>query len=466
MQLDSLQAISPLDGRYAAQLRHVGQDLADCFSEFALIRARLQIEVEFLIALGDAIKVIPELDNKALQSLRAIYQQFDLTAAKEVKRIEQTTNHDVKAVEYFLQKKIAALGLNQQLIPWIHFGLTSEDTNNIAYALMIRSALDSVFSKTAVIIGSLKGLAGEHAASVMLARTHGQSASPTTFGKEMAVFAHRLLKPFDVIADFVPVAKLAGATGNYSAFQVAFPEVDWPGFASRFIEGLGLRFNPLVTQIETHDDLSELLDAMARFNTVLIGLDQDIWRYISDGWIGQKVKKGEVGSSTMPHKVNPIDFENSEGNLQLANSGLRFLSEKLLISRLQRDLSDSTVMRNLGVYFGYSLLGYESFLRGLRKIEVNAVRMQESVTAHPEVLAEPVQTILRREGISDAYEQLKKLTRGKPLSLETLQQWVEKLTVNDQVKSELLALKPEAYIGLAEKLALSSLNGKVNKRKG
>lgn len=452
----SLNALSPLDGRYADKV----EPLSDFFSEQALMHCRVLVEIEYLLALLDVIPAdtVPALSHEQRAAVQCIADEFKESDAKAIKAQEKITNHDVKAVEYFLRERIGTLGL-ARLFPWIHFGLTSEDVNNLAYGLMLRDALTSVINPIVdQILEALEKISEEHAATVMLARTHGQSASPTTFGKEMAVFWYRLqwhAVEFQMTEECLPTGKLAGATGNYSAHIVAFPEIDWVTFAAEFVASLGLAHNPLVTQIESHDRLAEIFHGLVRFNTVLIGLNQDIWRYISDGWIGQKVKKGEVGSSTMPHKVNPIDFENSEGNLQLANTELGFFADKLLISRLQRDLTDSTVMRNIGVALGHGLLGYQSCLKGLSKINIKVDRMREEVDAHPEVLAEAVQTILRREGVADAYEQLKSLTRGEKLTLESLHAWVDGLAISDTVKRELKSLKPATYVGLAPLLSRS-----------
>ncbi|HNT29948.1 MAG TPA: adenylosuccinate lyase, partial [bacterium] len=440
----ALQSVSPLDGRYEKSTEPLGQ----FFSEYALISYRYRVEVAYLQALFPVVHV--KFSRKVFKTVSA---ELTLADAKRVKKIEEKTNHDVKAVEYLLREKLDNAGLGH-LKQWTHFALTSEDVNNLAYGLMIRDALTAVIlPRMEELVGVIERLAEKHARDVMLARTHGQPASPTTFGKEMAVFVHRLSSHLDEITRTPICGKLAGATGNYNAHQVAFPDVDWPVFAREFVESLGLEHNPLVTQIENHDSWAQLFHAIVRFNTVLIGFNQDIWRYISDGWLGQKPKAGEVGSSTMPHKVNPINFENSEGNLQLANEGLKFLADKLLISRMQRDLTDSTVQRNIGSYLAYCLLGYDNCLKGLQKIKVNTAVMREIVQAHPEVLAEAIQTILRREGDEQAYEKLKELTRGGSVTMASLHAWIEGLSVSAPVKKELKSLSPDRYIGLAETLA-------------
>ena len=448
-----LTSLSPLDGRYQS----VTEPLATFFSEYSLIKYRFLVEVEYLVSFLDEIG--QPITRAGQTKLRKAAVELSVADAQRVKMIEQTTNHDVKSVEYLLREKLDALKLGK-LKQWTHFALTSEDVNNLAYGLMLSGSLrEVIIPGMQCVVDQIKELAAANQATVMLARTHGQSASPTTFGKEMAVFVHRLRRHQAEIGAVQLQGKLAGATGNYNAHAVSFPQVNWPQFAARFVRSLGLAHNPLTTQIENHDSWAELFHAIIRFNTVLIGFDQDIWRYISDGYVVQQPKKGEVGSSTMPHKVNPIQFENSEGNLQLANAGLGFMAEKFLVSRLQRDLTDSTVERSIGSFLGYCLLGYVSCTRGLSKVSAAPARMVEDVARHPEVLAEAVQTILRREGIEDAYEQLKELTRGEGITLVSLHTWIEQLKVSRPVKAELAALTPEGYIGLAKKM------GKIKKAK-
>ncbi|OIP97359.1 adenylosuccinate lyase [Candidatus Wirthbacteria bacterium CG2_30_54_11] len=445
-----LTSLSPLDGRYQA----AAEPLSVFFSEFSLIKYRFFIEVEYLIAFLDEIGA--PVSGAGQEKLRKAALDLSVADGERVKEIEKTTNHDVKSVEYLLREKLDSLKLGK-LKQWTHFALTSEDINNLAYGLMLHNSLEQVILPGMErVVQTVRELASSNQGTVMLARTHGQSASPTTFGKEMAVFVHRLDRHRELVAQVKIQGKLAGATGNYNAHTVAFPVVNWPRFAEKFVRSLGLVHNPLTTQIENHDSWAELFHAVIRFNTVLIGFDQDMWRYISDGYVVQQPKKGEVGSSTMPHKVNPIQFENSEGNLQLANAGLGFMAEKFLVSRLQRDLTDSTVERSIGSFLGYSLLGYESCLKGLAKVHANTRLMAEDVGRHPEVLAEAVQTILRREGIEDAYEQLKALTRGEGITLEQLRSWTSGLKVSKAVKAELSALTPEGYIGLAQKMVKGS----------
>lgn len=427
--MNNLQAISPIDGRY----RKHTEPLAEFFSEFAFMKYRILMEEEFL-------KVFK---NIKIKSLSVDFSEAD---AEEIKKIEQTTNHDLKAIEYWMKEKYKS--------EWIHFGLTSEDASNIAYALMVRDALEKVIvpalDKISTALHSLSGLTTK---CPMLARTHGQPASPTTFGKEMAVFTARLARQVGQLRQFKLLAKLNGATGNYNALVVAYPDIDWIAFSEKFITDIGLEPNLLTTQIESHDNLAELFDLMRRINTILINLDQDMWRYISDGWLKQKAVDGEIGSSTMPHKINPIYFENSEGNLGLANALFSHFSQKLPISRLQRDLSDSTVMRSIGSAFAYAMIGYKSLQQGLERIDVDADAMHDALDAHPEVLAEAIQTILRREGVEFPYEKLKELTRGKKLTLEDLRDFIKNLKISDEVKKDLLALTPSGYLGLSLKLS-------------
>ena len=453
--LSPVTALSPLDGRYEKKVAA----LRDIFSEFALIKFRVHVEVEWLIALSleSAIAECTPLSTSTTAALRARVAAFAPTDAERVKAIEATTNHDVKAVEYWLRETFANLAEVERIKTFIHFACTSEDINNVSHALMVKAARAQVLLPALQrITAKLTALAHTHAAAPMLAHTHGQPATPTTLGKEMANVAYRLRRAQQAIVDIELLAKVNGAVGNYNAHLSAYPAFDWAAFAQKFVEGLGLGFNPYTIQIEPHDYLAELFDAMARANTILIDLDRDLWGYISLGYFKQRVNAGEIGSSTMPHKVNPIDFENSEGNLGLANALLRHLAEKLPISRMQRDLTDSTVLRNMGVAFGYSLLAYESLGRGLDKLEVNRARLAEDLDANWDVLAEPIQTVMRKYGIADAYEQLKDLTRGKGgLTADAMQTFVKTLPISDADKKTLMQMTPASYIGAATKLALS-----------
>jgi len=455
MPFEPLTAVSSVDGRYRA----ITEQLVDYFSEFALIRARVRVECEYLIALTETEGVgVRKLTDEEKASLRTI-AHASLEDAKAIKTIEKETNHDVKAVEYFLKQKIKGTSL-EDVSEWVHFGLTSEDINSVAYGLLLREALEKVFLPEFERIRSvLNALTAEHTATPMLARTHGQPASPTTFGKEMKVFASRLERQYVGLTKLPILVKLGGATGNFNAHNVALPDVDWQVFADNFIEHLNagspikLERNPVTTQIESHDTYAELFDNMRRINTILIDFSQDMWRYISDGWIVQKVKEGEVGSSAMPHKVNPIDFENAEGNLGIANALFNHFSNKLPISRLQRDLSDSTVERSFGTAFAHSLIAYRSLGKGFEKVKVNETAMLEALQAHPEVLAEGIQTVLRANGAEMPYEKLKELTRGKQVTLEDLRTFIDGLDTTDDIKKRLKELRPETYIGLASDIA-------------
>ena len=451
-----LTALSPLDGRYAAKTRA----LQDHFSEFALVRCRVRVEIAWLEALAaePAFAPLAPFSPATLAELRAVSAGFALADAERVKAIEATTNHDVKAVEYWLRERFAGNAEVSAAAEFIHFACTSEDINNLSHAIMVRDGLAQVLVPAIdPIIARLDALAREHAELPMLSRTHGQPATPTTLGKEMANVAARMKRARAKLAAVEMLGKINGATGNFNAHVVAVPGVDWPDFARRFVTGLGIAYNPLTIQIEPHDALAEAFDALARLNTILLDLDRDLWGYISLGYFRQKVKAGEVGSSTMPHKVNPIDFENSEGNLGLANALLRHLAEKLPVSRWQRDLTDSTVLRNMGVAFGYCLLAYDSCLRGLGKLEANPERLAADLEGCWDILAEPVQTVMRAHRIEGSYEKLKELTRGKGgITREELQAFVRALPLPPDAKDRLLALTPARYIGLAAQLARQS----------
>jgi adenylosuccinate lyase len=453
LALSPVTALGPLDGRYEKKVAA----LRDCFSEFALIKYRVHVEVEWLIALaGHAdIKECLPFSAATIAALRERVNAFAPADAERVKAIEATTNHDVKAVEYWLRETFAGLAEVDRVKSFIHFACTSEDINNLSHAQMLKAARDQVMLPALnAIHAKLAALARTHAGVPMLAHTHGQPATPTTLGKEMANVAYRLARAQKAIAAIELLGKINGAVGNYNAHLSAYPALDWPGFAKKFVESLGITFNPYTIQIEPHDAMAELFDAIARCNTILIDLDRDLWGYISLGYFKQRVKAGEIGSSTMPHKVNPIDFENSEGNLGLANAVLRHLAEKLPISRMQRDLTDSTVLRNMGVAFGYSLLAYESLARGLDKLEVNHARLAEDLEQNWDVLAEPIQTVMRKYHIADAYEQLKELTRGKGgLTREAMQAFVHGLPISAADKKTLIDMTPANYTGAAQQLA-------------
>jgi len=453
MSLTPLTALSPLDGRYHSKVAA----LSEYFSEYALIRYRVQVEVEWLKALAaeTAIAEVPPFSRATAKRLSAETTGFQAQDAEAVKAIETRTNHDVKAIEYWLRERLADTPEVLRVTQFIHFACTSEDINNLCHALMVQQARERVLlPHLDRIIEKLSSLAHGLADLAMLSRTHGQPATPTTLGKEMANFVHRLRRARARIAAVELTAKINGAVGNYNAHLAAYPEFDWEAFARSFVERFGLTFNPYTTQIEPHDCLAELFDAMAAVNTILLDLDRDMWGYISLGYFKQRLKAGEVGSSTMPHKVNPIDFENSEGNIGLANALFHHLSGKLPVSRWQRDLSDSTVLRNMGVAFGYCLLAWESLLQGLEKLDADPARLKEDLESSWEVLAEPIQTVMRRWGIADPYEQLKALTRGKDrITRETLQAFIRDLSIPESEKARLLALTPATYTGLAAALA-------------
>ena len=450
LELLSLTALSPLDGRYGRQTA----ELREVFSEYAFMRERLRVEIEWLVNLSMlGLAELPRLPREAESRLRQLVTDFDIEDCTEIKAIEAETNHDVKAVEYFIRRRTQDVPALAHASEFIHFACTSEDINNVAHALMLERGRFVLQGRLRGVHALLRELAHSHAELPMLARTHGQPATPTTVGKEFANVAMRLAAAIDAVARVPLLAKMNGAVGNYNAHIAAYPSVDWEKFARNVVEGLGLTFNTHTIQIEPHDYMAELFDAIARANTVLVDLDRDLWGYIALGYFRQRLRAGEVGSSTMPHKVNPIDFENSEGNFGLANAVLRHLAEKLPVSRWQRDLTDSTVLRNLGVAFGYTLVGVESCLRGLRKLEVNEERLQADLAEAWEVLAEPVQTVMRRHGIPNPYEQLKALTRGKGITREALHEFVRTLEMPAEAREQLLALTPSTYIGKAAELA-------------
>jgi adenylosuccinate lyase len=452
MNLQPITALSPLDGRYESKV----SALREHFSEFGLIRNRVKVEVEWLKALAAAPELaeIAPFSAATVAELDAVIAGFSVADGEAVKAIEATTNHDVKAMEYWLKERLGHNPEVTRVTEFIHFGCTSEDINNVSHALMLRDGRDSVLLPALdKIIARLVELAHQHAELPMLSRTHGQPASPTTLGKEMANVVYRLRRVRASIAAVELTAKFNGAVGNYNAHLSAYPEFDWEGFNGRFIESLGLAFNPYTIQIEPHDAMAELFDATARANTIVLDICRDIWMYISLGYFKQKLKAGEIGSSTMPHKVNPIDFENAEGNLGLANGVLRHLADKLPVSRMQRDLTDSTVLRNMGVAFGYAVLAYDSCLRGLGKLEAEPARLAADLDACWEVLAEPIQTVMRRYGIENPYEQLKELTRGKGITKAALQAFIGTLAIPEAEKARLMDMTPGSYIGKAAELA-------------
>jgi len=445
-----ITAISPIDGRYAAKVA----TLSECFSEYALLKNRVRVEVIWLIALSKepGIAECRALTSREEQQLRQIVADFTPAEAEKIKKIEAVTNHDVKAVEYYLKEKIAASSL-EGLSEFIHFACTSEDINNLSHALMLKDGLAALTPLQAEIIAFIGKLAKEFKEVPMLARTHGQTASPTTIGKELAVFAARLQKQSEKILAVELLGKLNGAVGHFNAHLSAYPQVDWIKLTKGVIEWeLGIKQNLFTTQIEPHDYMAELFDALARWNTILNDFNRDIWTYVSMAYFGQKTVKGEIGSSTMPHKVNPIDFENSEGNCGLANAIFNHLSAKLPISRLQRDLTDSTVLRNMGVGFGYSMIAYKSTLKGLGKLKLNEQNLARDLDNAWEVLAEPIQTVMRKAGIEKPYEKLKELTRGQQIDRETIRNFVESLDLTPEDKQRLLDMTPASYIGLAPKI--------------
>ena len=448
MNLDLLTAISPIDGRY----RNKTQALADYFSEYALIRYRVRVEIEYFISLCELpLPQLEQFDHNLFERLRDIYRDFNEESAQHVKDIEKVTNHDVKAVEYFLKEEFDKIGGLESFKEFIHFGLTSQDINNTATPLLLKESLyDVYYPQVEELIDQLQQYAEEWKNVPMLAKTHGQPASPTRLGKEIMVYAYRLTEQLEILKTAKLTAKFGGATGNFNAHHVAYPAYDWRAFGNRFVsEKLGLEREQWTTQISNYDYLAAIFDAMRRINTIIIDLDRDFWMYISMDYFKQKIKAGEVGSSAMPHKVNPIDYENSEGNLGMANAVLTFLSTKLPISRLQRDLTDSTVLRNIGVPVGHSIIAIQSTLKGLRKLILNEERIKADLNDTWAVVAEAIQTILRREGYPHPYEALKALTRtNKPMNEETIHEFIKTLEVNDEVKDELMAISPLNYTGI------------------
>lgn len=443
----TLTALSPVDGRYASKV----DALRPVFSEFGLIRARVEVEVRWLQRLGQitAITEVPAFSATADQFLNDLVTNFSLADAQWIKDRERITNHDVKAVEYFLKDKASQLPELAAVSEFIHFACTSEDINNLSHALMLKTGRDIVQQQMQDVYEAIRSLAHQYANVPMLSRTHGQTASPTTLGKEMANVAYRLQRQINQLAAVPLLGKINGAVGNYNAHLVTYPEVDWQANAEVFVTSLGLAWNPYTTQIEPHDYIAEYFDAVKRFNTILIDFNRDVWGYISLGYFKQRLKEGEVGSSTMPHKVNPIDFENSEGNLGIANALLTHLAEKLPISRWQRDLTDSTVLRNLGVGLAHSAIAYDAALKGIGKLEINAQRLADDLDASWEVLGEAIQTVMRRYGIEKPYEKLKELTRGKGIDRDSLQTFIDTLAMPAAAKAELKALTPGSYIGNA-----------------
>ncbi|SES88651.1 Adenylosuccinate lyase [Nitrosomonas marina] len=453
MHCSPITALSPLDGRYRQKVA----SLQSYFSEFALIRFRVQVEVAWIMALSNEPKVaeVPPFSNETCNRLDQLVAEFSVSDAEAIKAIEATTNHDVKAVEYWLKQALADNNEVSDAAGFIHFACTSEDINNLSHGLMLKNSLERVMLPALdAMIAKLAALAHQLADMPMLARTHGQPATPTTLGKEIANFVYRLQRTKKQLSAVAILGKINGAVGNYNAHLSAYPELDWEHFARTFVESLGLTFNPYTTQIEPHDTIAELFDGYARINTILLDMNRDIWGYISLGYFKQKTKADEVGSSTMPHKVNPIDFENAEGNLGIANALLRHLSEKLPVSRWQRDLTDSTVLRNMGVALGHTLLAYDSCVKGLHKLEANPDQLSHDLNNAWEVLAEPIQTVMRRYAIANPYEQLKALTRGRrDITREMLHQFIRDLPIPEAEKNHLLAMTPQSYTGKAYELA-------------
>ncbi|ACE85517.1 adenylosuccinate lyase [Cellvibrio japonicus Ueda107] len=445
--LSALNAVSPVDGRYGSKTTA----LRKIFSEFGLIRFRVEVEVRWLQQLSRHAQIseVPEFSAATNSFLDNLVANFDENQAQQIKDIERTTNHDVKAVEYFLKKQFAGNTELEAVLEFVHFACTSEDINNLSHALMLREGREEFLKDAEAIVAGIVKLAHDYAEVPMLSRTHGQTASPTTVGKEMANVAARLRRQVNAVKAVELLGKINGAVGNYNAHLSAYPSIDWQANAQQFVQSLGLTWNPYTTQIEPHDYIAELFDAVARFNTILIDFDRDVWGYISLGYFKQKTIAGEVGSSTMPHKVNPIDFENSEGNLGIANAIFTHLAQKLPISRWQRDLTDSTVLRNMGVGFGYSMIAYASTLKGMGKLELNRARLEEDLDNAWEVLAEPIQTVMRRYNVEEPYEKLKALTRGQAITKELMTQFVETLDIPEEAKQLLRELTPATYIGNA-----------------
>ena len=450
MNLDTLLAVSPIDGRYSNKC----SEFQEIFSEFGLIRRRILVECAWLEALCDdrRIRECKALSPKERRQLRTIAAEVTLADAQRVKDIEKTTNHDVKAIEYFLKEKLAGTSLESRS-EFVHFGCTSEDINNMSHALMLRDGKRVLRAAMDEMTDTVATMAKRYAKVPMLAHTHGQPASPTTVGKELAVVSRRLKRQAGEIDRLVMPAKMNGAVGNFNAHLSAYPDVDWERLSGKVIESLGLRQNRLTTQIESHDGIAELFDAVQRWNSVLLDFDRDVWMYVSMGYFKQRTIKGEIGSSTMPHKVNPIDFENSEGNLGLANAVMGYMARKLAISRMQRDLTDSTTLRNMGVGFGYTLIAIRSTQKGLGKLELNEERLADDLDHNWEVLAEPIQTVMRKVGMDHPYERLKELTRGRRVNAEIMQDFVKALPLPKADKARLLKMTPASYVGLAEKLA-------------
>ena len=444
LELTDLTALSPLDGRYASKT----SSLRGSFSEFALIRARVLVEVRWLQQLASIPEVVevPTLSADANAYLEKYLAEFDVNEAAKVKTVERTTNHDVKAVEYVLKEALLKHPELAKIMEFTHFACTSEDINNLSHAIMLRDGVATLKPEMTKMVDAIATMGTEHASVPMMSRTHGQPASPTTLGKELANVAYRLARKVKQLDSIPLYGKMAGAVGNYNAHMSAYPNVDWQAVADKFVTGLGLDFNPYVTQIEPHDYMAELFACIERFNTITLDFDRDVWSYISIGYFKQKTIAGEVGSSTMPHKVNPIDFENSEGNVGLANAVFAHLAAKLPVSRWQRDLTDSTVLRNMGVGFGYSILAYQSTMRGISKLEVNAQAMADDLDCNWEVLAEPIQTVMRRYAVEKPYEKLKELTRGRRVDAQGMREFVSKLDIPDEGKNSLLALTPASYI--------------------
>ena len=452
MKLSALTALSPVDGRYGSKTT----ELRPFVSEYGLIHHRVIVEIEWLKALAvhPLITEVPALSQDAIDYLNSIKVDFNEADAQHVKDIESKINHDVKAIEYFIKEKLEGLDELKAISEFVHFACTSEDINNLSHALMLKGSCEQILlPEMDRLIATISDLAIDYAAIPMLARTHGQPASPTTVGKELANVVARLQRQRQQTAASRLLGKINGAVGNYNAHLSAYPDIDWQQLAEKFVSSLGLEWNPYTTQIEPHDNVAELFDAIARFNTIVLDFDRDIWAYISNGYFKQKMISGEVGSSTMPHKVNPIDFENSEGNIGIANALLNHMSAKLPVSRWQRDLTDSTVLRNEGIALAYSMLAWKSTVRGCSKLEVNEERLQEDLMTNWEVLAEPIQTVMRRYAIEEPYEKLKALTRGKGINQQTLKNFIEQLDIPEAARNELLNLTPATYTGNAEQQA-------------